>query len=147
MFGIGSDNGRERVGPAAERLAAASRAPTSGTVASATIDPPTMRDIEFERFWTRQAAEAVKAEADELIRFAESRAGIRPVEDLAGRDFTRELLEELADARNYCVWRAQQELSKSEPEGAVTAEVGRTLEATVLAFAAAWRLREKERGA
>jgi hypothetical protein len=123
---------------------------------AATIEPPLMstariqrapvRDLDFERSWTRQAGEAVKAESAELIRFAEARAGGRPVKDLAGRDFTRELLEELADARNYCVWRAQQELAKPQPDGEVVAAVGRALEATVLAFAAAWRLRSVERG-
>lgn len=150
MFGIASNNGRARarvdsrecVGPAAEQLAAAASAP----ITAATIAPPA-RDLEFERDWTRQAGESIHVDVDDLIRFAESRAGGVPVRQLQTRDFTREVLEELADARNYLVWRAQQELGRAVPDGEVVGEVARALQSVAVAFAAASLLRTWERGA
>lgn len=148
MFGLGSDNGRERVGASAERLAQASRGPASGTVASAPVAPP-VRDLGFERNCTQAAAAGVSSDlVRDLIVFAESRAAARgPVEDLAIRDFTRDALEEIADARNYWCWRAQQEQAKERPDPAVLAQITRCQRAAVHAYVEARQLRALEKDA
>lgn len=142
MFGLGSDD-RERIGGPAERLAASSAAPT------ARIDVAPQggaRDMEFERRWTREAGHAVRADVGDLMVFAELRA-VGPIRNPLDRDFTREALEEFADARNYLVWRAQQELAKPSPEGAVTSLIADALGHVCAGFAAVTRLRAQERGA
>lgn len=66
-----------------------------------------IRDRERERELTLQAAALERATAHRLVAFADQRAGDGPVE-LEDRDLTLEALEELADARNYIVWRLRQ---------------------------------------
>jgi hypothetical protein len=61
-----------------------------------------MRDVAFERRETVLAAGRAPSAA--LIAFAEERAGTSDVRDVHRRDFGREVLEELADCRNYLVW-------------------------------------------
>lgn len=63
------------------------------------------RDLARERAVTDDAAlPRLVAIAGRLSDFAEQRAGDGPVVDAEDRDFALEVLEELADARNYLVW-------------------------------------------
>jgi hypothetical protein len=105
------------------------------------------RDVEFERAWTRQAGESARVDVDELVAFAELRAGGEIVWDLDDRNFAREVLEELADARNYLVWWALQEALRRDPDGEVTAAVTAALAAVAVAYAAALRGRARALGA
>jgi hypothetical protein len=89
----------------------------------------------------------MRVDASELNRFAQLRAGDGPVRELATRDFTRELLEELADARNYSVWRALQEVVKPNPDGELTALVAGGLASIAASFDWATRIRRREQGA
>lgn len=144
--------GRERLGASAERFAAASRAPRTGHVLPLGVaDPPewypprpeVQRDLQFERSWTRQAGESARARTiEQLITFAEARAGDGPVRELADRDFAREIREELADARNYLVWAARQEMANSEPDGEMTAAIAQTLACVTQAFDGALKIRD-----
>lgn len=60
------------------------------------------RDLKLERRLTATFAD------EALGSFAESRTLAGPVNNLHGRDFPLEVMEELADARNYAVWGVQQ---------------------------------------
>lgn len=67
------------------------------------------RNLELERQRTMEpAALLFELRPITLCRLAELRAGSGPVVDIETREFDREVLEELADARNYIVWRLQQ---------------------------------------
>lgn len=65
------------------------------------------RDIRLEHEMTAAAARDVGANPDRLSDFADRRARPGPVL-CAGRDLELEAAEELADARNYVVWRLAQ---------------------------------------
>ena len=105
------------------------------------------RDLEFERERTTEAARALTAVAPErLITFAELRAGSAPVRDLETRDFGREVLEELADARNYAVWW-QRQLMLYAPDDpdlhiGLSVAISWTLAHTAVAFQHANQARE-----
>lgn len=104
--------------------------------------PP--RDIGFERRWTALAAASVHADGARLSDFAEARAGRGPVRDLAMRQFAREVLEELADARNYLVWWVEQVIAAGEHDelsGEITEAIGQALAAVALAYEHATRAR------
>jgi hypothetical protein len=105
------------------------------------------RDVSFERMLTLQAGESVHARTvEQLVTFAEARAGDGPVHDRDGRDFPREVREELADARNYLVWAAEQEILKADPDGEMTAAIAETLACVTKAFDAALRVRNLRAG-
>jgi hypothetical protein len=102
------------------------------------------RDIGFERRWTAQAAATVHADGNRLSDFAEARAGRAPVRDIATRNFAREVLEELADARTYLVWWLEQVVhagGADELSGEITEALGQALAATALAYEHAGRAR------
>lgn len=105
------------------------------------------RDLHFERERTAEAASALTAvRPDRLIEFAELRAGHGPVRDIETRDFGRELLEELADARNYATWWARQ-LALWPPEDAdlhiaLATSISWSLAHTAVAFQHATQARE-----
>jgi hypothetical protein len=102
------------------------------------------RDIALEREWTKQAAASVNATSDRLIAFAEARAGQAPVRERDTRNFGREVLEELADARNYLVWWVEQIArlhSSDDLAGEITEAVGQTLAAVAIAYEHADRAR------
>ena len=73
---------------------------------SAAVSEP--RDLAWERLWSQSAARSAGVDAHYLTAFAEERSGEGPVRDLSTRDFLQEVLEELADARNYLVWKRRQ---------------------------------------
>ena len=58
--------------------------------------------MQLEREITLEAARVAGVDAWPLIRFSESRIADGPI-DLP-RDWDREFLEEMSDARNYCCW-------------------------------------------
>jgi hypothetical protein len=139
------------VEPQAERMAAECGRP-SGNVSraiplQASSRPAPNRDTAFERAWTTQAAETVHVDAEGLNDFAELRAGDGPVRDLETRDFGREIVEELADARNYLTWRALQEMHRLEADGELTEMVAHALAAVTLAYDWAARIRQRATGA
>jgi hypothetical protein len=105
--------------------------------------PP--RDIGFERRWTALAASTVHADGTRLSDFAEARAGRGPVRDISTRNFAREVLEELADARNYLVWWIEQLATAPGPPdelaGEISEALGQALAATALAYEHATRAR------
>ena len=136
--------GRERLGAPAERLAAAASRPAGDVTPLGAAARP--RDVAFERAWTTQAAESVRVRADELIAFAELRAGHGPVRDLLTRDMGREVREELADARNYLVWWALQASCQREPDGELTALIAGALQPVIVAFDWASRARLRQAG-
>jgi hypothetical protein len=109
-------------------------------------DPPP-RNVAFERRWTSQAAEVVHVNAERLIEYAEHRAGPAPVRDLDTRNFAREVVEELADARNYLVWWAEQ-LTRadngSDETGEMTSEICAALSHVAAAFEHAERARHHQ---
>lgn len=96
------------------------------------------RDVPLERRLTVDAAATAGVDAAYLITFAETRAGLAPVRDPDGRDFVRELLEELADARNYVCWALEQvgRGADRNPDlaGEISMAVGQSLAAVTLAF-------------
>lgn len=96
------------------------------------------RVLEFERQFTRDAARTMSAvPPDRLIILAERRAGYSPVRDIEGREFGRELREELADARNYALWWIEQMglcHAASPLYADVVGAVTRSLAATAVAF-------------
>ena len=67
-----------------------------------------VRNIPLERALTKDAAATVRAPAARLNDFADRRAKPGPVSLADGRDLELEAAEELADARNYLVWRLEQ---------------------------------------
>ena len=67
-----------------------------------------VRNIPLEREWTAAAAKELGAAAERLSAFADSRARPGPVDLANGRDLELEAAEELADARNYLVWRLEE---------------------------------------
>ena len=134
--------GRERLGD--ERTAAAALRPDGGVVALGGALPP--RDVAFERAWTVQAGESVHVRVDELLAFAELRAGHGGVRELATRDFGLEVREELADSRNYLVWWAQQASCAREPDGELTSMIARALQPVVVAFDWASKARLRQAG-
>lgn len=96
-----------------------------------------VRDLAFERRWTEMAAAAANVDAERLSAFAEQRAGTSHVRDLQGRNFAREVLEELADARNYLCWWAAQLLATDDHgdmAGEINEAIGQSLSATAAAF-------------
>lgn len=106
------------------------------------------RDFAFERSWTEQAAASAGATSDRLIAFAELRAGDGPVRDAAARNFGREVVEELADARNYLVWWAEQVVrsaSLDELAGELSEAIGECLAAVSVAYEKAERARALSR--
>lgn len=105
------------------------------------------RDLAFERAWTEGAGAAARVGVVELVRFAELRAGDGPVRELATRDFAREVLEELADARNYLVWHALQASTGTPADGELTSGIAGALAGVAVAFDHAWWARQRERGA
>jgi hypothetical protein len=106
---------------------------------------PPARDISFERRWTALAASTVHADGARLSDFAEARAGTEPVRDQATRNFAREVLEELADARNYLVWWIEQIVAgggrEDELSGEITEQLGQALAATASAYEHATKAR------
>jgi hypothetical protein len=98
--------------------------------------PP--RDIAFERRWTSLAASTVHADGARLSDFAEARAGRDPVHDLANRNFARETLEELADARNYLVWWLEQLATAPGPPDELAGEISEALGMALAAVASAF---------
>lgn len=69
------------------------------------------RDLAFERRWTTDAAQLLNVSprsVGALVAFAEARAREGGVTGFPARDLAREGLEELADARNYIVWRLRE---------------------------------------
>lgn len=108
------------------------------------MTPQGLRDLAFESMWTMMAAATVSVDPERLIAFAEQRAGDGPVRDMATRDFGREVIEELADARNYLVWMAAQLAGsddRGELAGLINEALGGALASTVLAFDRAERVR------
>ena len=106
------------------------------------------RDLQHERQLTTEAAASVSARPPaRLNEFAEIRsAPYGPVvHDITGRDFSREIVEELADARNYACWWIQQLGHVQVDEhlaGELTTAIARTLASTAVAFAHATEARE-----
>jgi hypothetical protein len=139
---------RERTGRAAERLAAVAGRPAGDVVSLGPAKPPSRpRDLAFERVLTAQAAEAGRVGSSVLIHFAEERAGAGHVRGAESRDFALEILEELADARNYGVWAAAQEMSRSDSDSQVLGEISDTLILIAQAFDAALRIRDRQAAA
>ncbi len=133
----------DRDSGAAERLAAAIGRPSGDVVAlGADLAPVPERDLRFERAFTMQAAEAGGVGFAELIRFAEQRAGDEPVRDPGGRDFVLEVLEELADARNYLVWLAAWILTQPGHDPQLLARIAEVLILVARAFDATIWLRD-----
>jgi hypothetical protein len=141
VLGIGSSESRECVGGPAERLAAASARPAGDVVALGALRAP-VRDLPFERTLTEQAAEAGSVGSAVLIHFAEERAGAGPVRDPDARDFPLEVLEELADARNYLVWLAGWVMAQPGHDPQVLAAISEVLILVAVAFDATLRLRD-----
>lgn len=99
----------------------------------------TSRDLGRERDLTARAADTQNVKADVLNAFAELRAGDGPVRERALRDFGLEVVEELADARNYCVWWLDQIAvaasgSVDELPGEITEQIALSLAAVTVAF-------------
>lgn len=78
-----------------------------------------IRDTALERELTLEAGglAGCRGAAEQLAMFAEGRAGTGPVLDLHVRDFRRELLEEIADGRNYAIWDWLQALELQADDG------------------------------
>jgi alkylation response protein AidB-like acyl-CoA dehydrogenase len=113
-------------------------------VSDAPLNGGQPRDVMFERRWTALAAASARIDDDRLSSFAEQRAGDAPVRDLETRNFAREVLEELADARNYLVWWSQQVTAlddSSELTGEIIEQLGQSLASVATAFGAAERAR------
>jgi hypothetical protein len=71
--------------------------------------PGVLRDPIDERRQTIATVDRrLEPAAQRLSDLASYRAGPAPIEDLDGRDFDRETIEELADARNYLLWWRRQ---------------------------------------
>lgn len=134
---------RERVGRPAERMAASASRPRGQVTPLGCRFPP--RDVALERRLTLQAAERAGVKCVVLAHFAEQRAKPGPVLEPPGRDLVVEALEELADARNYLVWRTASEMREPEPDGQVAALVGEALEHLVRAFDVTMRLHDLRR--
>ena len=72
------------------------------------------RNLEIEREMTFRASGDNDVAAS-IIHYSEARMDAGPWRDLAKRDFRTDLLEELADARNYlCGWADQRALEGFE---------------------------------
>lgn len=133
---------RERVPGAAERMAAAAGRPSGSVTPLGGSKPPVMiRDLNWERAFTARAAEAGGVRCVLLSRFAEDRAGAGDVR-APDRDFPLEVLEELADARNYLVWTATREMLKPTPAEELLGRAFASLVLVAQAFDAALRLRD-----
>lgn len=118
--------------------------PSSNGHGPSSFPLPGLRDLAFERRWTELAAESAHVDAEHLTSFAEQRAGTSPVRDQATRNFGREVLEELADARNYLCWFAEQVLvadDHGDLAGEINQAIGQALAATAVAFEHAARAR------
>ena len=91
----------------------------------------TIRDIDFEREWTTQAAASLGVDASRLVAFAERRAAVSAaIDGMPARDFGAESLEEAADWRNYLVFWLQQIQAApeySELDGDITAAIGQAI--------------------
>lgn len=72
------------------------------------------RDVQLERDITLQAAKVAGVDPWPLIRFSESRIADGPI-DLP-RDWDREFLEEMSDARNYSCWAIAELQMQGDPE-------------------------------
>lgn len=117
---------------------------TNGHGPTEHVPMPGQRDLGFERRWTAQAATSVHADHERLSDYAEARAGSGPVIDLDSRNFAREVAEELADARNYLCWWAQQLAARDDHQelaGEINQEIGQALSAVALAYEHAARAR------
>lgn len=91
------------------------------------------RNVDFERTATEQYAHGM--DVDELIRFSQARADAHgPTRPARPQGLRREVLEELADARNYLVWWLQA-IHHDEIEGDPDA-IGRSLAAVAVAWEA-----------
>lgn len=99
---------------------------------------PRPRDISFERRWTTLAASTVHADGSRLSDFAEARSGRDPVREIATRNFARETLEELADARNYIVWWIEQLATAGGPDDELSGEISEALGMALAAVASAF---------
>lgn len=143
MFGVAwfLSARRERVGEPAERLAADAARPAGDVVPLGGYPP---RDLALERMLTSQAGELAGVRWAVLTHFAEHRAKSGPVLEPDGRDLAMEVLEELADARNYLVWRAVSETRRRPPDDDVLAHASRALIHVVRAFDAAMEMVETE---
>lgn len=133
--------GRERVGAPAERLAADAQRPLGGVSAVGGVWPP--RNVPLERRLTLNAAVRAGVRWVVLTHFAEQRAKPGPVVEPPGRDLALEALEELADARNYLVWRAVSELRRPAPDGDVGVLVQDALTHLAAAFDVVVRLHDR----
>jgi hypothetical protein len=92
------------------------------------------RNLAAERHRVLRAVPSdLQIAARALDRFAAQRAGDRPIRDADGRDFATEVLEELADARNYLVWWAEQLERLGRPE------LAPTIDAALLGVVSAWQ--------
>lgn len=97
------------------------------------------RNLALERQWTAEAARVGGTTSEALSTMAERRAGPGSVSDIDMRNFGHEVLEEIADARNYLVWWLEQVArgSRRHPHltGELTIAISRTLAAVTVAFA------------
>ena len=102
------------------------------------------RDLLGERVLTLQASPLemsppdALAAAQHLSQFAEHRAGRGPVVDLPTRDFRQEILEEIADGRNYACWLHEQRAEDGDEEACERAQ--RVLAHLLAAYAEAVQL-------
>jgi hypothetical protein len=94
---------------------------------------------------TAQAADAAGVKSVVLTRFAEGRARPGAVLEPVGRDLSMEALEELADARNYLVWRAAAEWRSPHPNEDILADISEALVHVVRAFDTTMRLHDQPR--
>lgn len=100
------------------------------------LRPPELdsgRDLTFERMFTAEAGASVRMPVEELIVFSERRSP-GPIRDLPTRDFGREVLEELADSRNYLGWMAQQAYLSPTPDAELVALIAEALQGTIVTF-------------
>ena len=92
------------------------------------------RNVEQERAFTRQAGQVIGRDVEDLIAVSELRAGTGPVSGLPRRSLIREGYEEMADARNYIVWRIKQEYDMGDPDGTRIAHLLNALQGIILAW-------------
>lgn len=107
------------------------------------------RDLGIERDWADHACRRLPAaDLARLNDFAEQRAGHAIVRDLKARDFATEVLEELADARNYLAWWDQQIAATPTPAATTTGArmaAREALQEALVAVAVAFRTTELAR--
>lgn len=95
---------------------------------------PDLRDEAFETEATLTAARQAGVDGRALDAFARARTLPGPVRDHATRDLRLEVLEELADGRNYIVWSLEQ----ARAAGTLTVERQHFLMGALGALAVAW---------